>query len=81
MAEEACEEIGYAKNIEEFSNENYITKEEYDKLYENDKKELKPFINYYEMSTKKVQRFVNGKGTRTAEGIYKPVPVQYPVAK
>ena len=81
LAEEACGEIGYAKSIEEFSKENYITKEEYQKLNEDEKKEYKPFRDYYGMSTKKAQHIVNGKATRTAEGISKPVPVQYPVAK
>ena len=32
LAEEACGEIGYAKNISEYSKGNYLTKEEYDKL-------------------------------------------------
>ncbi len=81
LAEEACGEIGYSKNIEEFGEGNYITKEEYDKLEEKEKKELKPFRDYYGMSTKKAQNIVNGKATRTAEGISKPVPVKYPVAK
>ena len=81
LAEEACGEIGYSKNIEEFAEGKYITKEEYDKLEEKEKKELKPFRDYYGMSTKKAQNIVNGKATRTAEGISKPVPVKYPVAK
>ena len=81
LAEEACGEIGYSKTMEEFAKENYITKEEYEKLSEEEKKDLKPFRDYYGMSTKKAQRIVNGKATRTAEGISKPVPVKYPVAK
>jgi len=81
LAEEACGEIGYSKTIEEFINDNFISKEEYEKLSEEEKKELKPFRDYYGMSTKKAQRIVNGKATRTAEGIAKPVPVKYPVAK
>ena len=81
LAEEACGEIGYSKNIEEFAEGKYITKEEYDKLEEKEKKELRPFRDYYGMSTKKAQNIVNGKATRTAEGISKPVPVKYPVAK
>ena len=81
LAEEACGEIGYSKSIEEFSKDNYINKEEYEKLNEEQKKEMKPFRDYYGMSTKKAQRIVNGKATRTAEGIAKPVPVKYPVAK
>ena len=81
LAEEACGEIGYAKTIEDFNNDNYISKEEYEKLNEDEKKELKPFRDYYGMSTKKAQNIVNGKVTRTAEGISKPVPVKYPIAK
>jgi IMP dehydrogenase/GMP reductase len=81
LAEEACGEIGYSKTMEEFAKENYITKEEYEKLSEEEKKDLKPFRDYYGMSTKKAQRIVNGKATRTAEGISKPVPVKYPIAK
>lgn len=81
LAEEACGEIGYSKSIEEFSKDNYINKEEYEKLNEEEKKEMKPFRDYYGMSTKKAQRIVNGKATKTAEGIAKPVPVKYPVSK
>ena len=81
LAEEACGEIGYSKTMDEFAKENYITKEEYEKLSEEEKKDLKPFRDYYGMSTKKAQRIVNGKATRTAEGISKPVPVKYPIAK
>ena len=81
LAEEACGEIGYSKTMDEFAKENYIPKEEYEKLSEEEKKDLKPFRDYYGMSTKKAQRIVNGKATRTAEGISKPVPVKYPIAK
>jgi IMP dehydrogenase len=81
QAEEACGEIGYARSMDEFCKENYISKEEYDKLSEEEKKDLKPFRDYYGMSTKKAQHIVNGKATRTAEGISKPVSVLYPVSK
>ena len=81
MAEEASGEVGYSKSMEQFSNYDYITKEEYDKLPEEDKKQYNPFRDYYGMSTKKAQNIVNGKATRTAEGISKPVPVKYPIAK
>ena len=33
------------------------------------------------MSTKKAQSIVNGKATRTSEGISKPVKIEYPVSK
>ena len=32
------------------------------------------------MSTKKAQSIVNGKATRTSEGISKPVKIEYPVS-
>ena len=81
LAEEACGEIGYAKSLNEFQNENFISKEEYDALNEEEKKDYSPFRDYYGMSTKKAQHIVNGKATKTAEGISKPVPVKYPVSK
>jgi len=81
LAEEACGEIGYAKNISEYSKGNYLTKEEYDKLNEEEKIGMKKFRDYYGMSTKKAQSIVNGKATKTSEGISKPVAVEYPVSK
>ena len=81
LAEEACGEIGYAKNISEYSKGNYLTKEEYDKLNKEEKSEMKKFRDYYGMSTKKAQSIVNGKATKTSEGISKPVTVEYPVSK
>ena len=81
LAEEACGEIGYAKNISEYSKGNYLTKEEYNKLNEEEKIGMKKFRDYYGMSTKKAQSIVNGKATKTSEGISKPVTVEYPVSK
>ena len=81
VTEEACGEIGYSKDIKEYTKGNYLTKEEYDKLDNEQKKEYKRFRDYYGMSTKKAQSIVNGKATRTSEGISKPVNVEYPVAK
>ena len=81
IAEEACGEIGYAKNITEYGKGNYILKEDYDKLAKDEKKELKKFRDYYGMSTKKAQSIVNGRATKTSEGISKPVMIEYPVAK
>lgn len=81
ISEEACGEIGYAKEISEYSKGNYLTQEEYDKINDEEKKEMKKFRDYYGMSTKKAQSIVNGKATRTSEGISKPVKVEYPVAK
>ena len=81
MAEEACGEVGYAKSMDQFAKGDYISKEVYDKLEGEEKKDYSPFRDYYGMSTKKAQNIVNGKATRTAEGISKPVPVKYPVSK
>ena len=33
------------------------------------------------MSTKKAQKLTGGSGNTTAEGISKPIPVEYPIAK
>ena len=81
IAEEACGEIGYAKNITEYGKGNYLEKEEYNKLGKDEKKEMKKFRDYYGMSTKKAQSIVNGRATKTSEGISKPVMIEYPVAK
>lgn len=81
LSEEACGEIGYAKSLNDFQNENFISKEEYEKLDEEEKNNYSPFRDYYGMSTKKAQHIVNGKATKTAEGISKPVPVKYPISK
>lgn len=42
---------------------------------------LKKFRDYYGMSTKRAQRVTGGDGKKTAEGISKPVPVEYSVKK
>ena len=41
----------------------------------------KPYRLYYGMSTKLAQRKTGGNGTTTAEGIARPIPVEYPIAK
>ena len=41
----------------------------------------KPYRLYYGMSTKHAQRLTGGKGDVTAEGIARPIPVEYPIAK
>ena len=41
----------------------------------------KPYRLYYGMSTKMAQKLTGGNGTTTAEGIAKPIPVEYPIAK
>ena len=41
----------------------------------------KPYRLYYGMSTKMAQKMTGGSGNTTAEGITKPVLVEYPIAK
>ena len=41
----------------------------------------KPYRLYYGMSTKKAQKLTGGSGNTTAEGIAKPVLVEYPIDK
>ena len=47
-------------------------------IYEKDGKRYR---EYYGMSTKLAQKMVGGKGNKTAEGISRPIEVQYPIAK
>lgn len=78
-SEEACSEIGYSKTIDDFAKGIYYTKEEVLKF--NDSYLYKPYRDYYGMSTKIAQKITGGSGTKTSEGISKPVPVEYPIAK
>ena len=41
----------------------------------------KPYRLYYGMSTKMAQIKTGGSGKQTSEGIAKPIPVEYPIAK
>ena len=41
----------------------------------------KPYRLYYGMSTKMAQKKTGGSGKTTSEGIAKPIPVEYPIAK
>lgn len=41
----------------------------------------KPYREYYGMSTKKAQKITGGSGKKTSEGIIRPIPVEYPIAK
>ena len=78
--EEACEPIYYSHNLK--------TAEEL-KIYPKDNSEIKRFEDegfkrfrdYYGMSTKRAQKETGGSGTRTSEGIDRPVEVKYPVSK
>lgn len=42
---------------------------------------FKRMREYYGMSTRRAQTETGGSGTKTSEGIIKPVPVEYPIAK
>jgi IMP dehydrogenase/GMP reductase len=41
----------------------------------------KPYREYYGMSTKKAQMATGGNGTTTSEGISRPIPIEYNIAK
>lgn len=92
--EEACGEIKWSTSEQDYINGNWFTTEEKDrwiKLIDNceferkqdeiDPLKLKPFRDYYGMSTKRAQGETKSNGVRTSEGINKPVAVKYPVAK
>jgi hypothetical protein len=92
--EEACGEIKWSLNEDDYAIGNWFTTEEKDrwiKLIDNceferkqdeiDPLKLKPFRDYYGMSTKRAQGETKSNGVRTSEGINKPVAVKYPVAK
>lgn len=72
-SEEACGEILYSDSLESCKQGNY-TNEPW-------KDNTKPFREYFGMSCKCAQKITGGDGTRTAEGISKPVPVEYPISK
>jgi IMP dehydrogenase/GMP reductase len=42
---------------------------------------MQPYREYYGMSTKQAQSITGGSGNKTSEGISRPVPVEYPIAK
>ena len=42
---------------------------------------LKPYREYFGMSCRTAQRLMGGLGNKTSEGISKPVPIEYPIAK
>ncbi len=41
----------------------------------------KPYRLYYGMSCKRAQKLTGGSGKTTSEGIERPIPVEYPIAK
>ena len=76
-AEEYAEKLKELKersdNLGDEDNEYWIA---YKKL-----SQRKPYRLYYGMSTKLAQKKTGGKGNVTAEGIARPIPVEYPIAK
>lgn len=42
---------------------------------------MQPYREYYGMSTKQAQLITGGSGNKTSEGISRPVPIEYPIAK
>ena len=85
-AEEACGEIIYAESIDHAKNGKYITQEVWNEYWTDDgfrthRSHYKPYREYYGMSTKRAQKETGGSGTTTSEGISRPVPVEYPIAK
>ena len=80
------------KAIEEAIYDNPLLLSDFDKvdcIIESDKftvipneiSDLKPFREYYGMSTKRAQKITGGDGNKTSEGISRPVEVKYPVNK
>jgi IMP dehydrogenase/GMP reductase len=85
-AEEACGEVIYAESIDHAKNGKYITQEVWNEYWTDDgfrthRSHYKPYREYYGMSTKRAQKETGGSGTTTSEGISRPVPVEYPIAK
>ena len=72
-AEEACGPIYYVESLEDFMEGNYST-EKWSTF-------IHPVREYFGMSCKCAQVITGGDGSRTAEGISRPVPVEYPIAK
>lgn len=93
-AEEACEDIIYLQPDNLNLADGIPAKEYFDKLeflrtLGDDYSQLafeklskrKPYRKYYGMSTKYAQKKTGGSGKTTSEGIIKPIPVEYPIAK
>ena len=79
--EEACAKIYYSRSLEAANRMKIypIKPEDNERLVKKEK--LKPFRDYYGMSTKRAQKQTGGSGTTTSEGIDRPVAVKYPVKK
>lgn len=93
--EEACGDIMWSTSLESFMRGNVYSHKMVSRLTEdvetygefclgnipNEISELKPFREYYGMSTKRAQKITGGDGNKTSEGISRPVEVKYPVKK
>ena len=75
--EEACEPFYWAESLEDAKRKE-LRYYNYDELPEG---EWYRFRDYYGMSSKRAQKITGGSGTKTSEGIDRPVEVKYPVAK
>lgn len=76
--EEACGKTKYARSLEDAMNGNYLSSSIISAYPDNT---FRKFREYYGMSTRRAQKETGGEGNRTSEGISRPVPVEYPVAK
>ena len=93
--EEACGDIMWSTSLESFMRGNVYSHKMVSRLTEdvetygefclgnipNEISDLKPFREYYGMSTKRAQKITGGDGNKTSEGISRPVEVKYPVNK
>ena len=73
----------YFEKLEELKNKSDLfdsPANEYEDAYRRMSKR-KPYRLYYGMSTKYAQKLTGGSGNITAEGISRPIPVEYPIAK
>ena len=91
---EACGEIKWSYSEEDCKNDNWLTTAERDRWIESledgtvymesdelSPYKMKPFRDYYGMSTKRAQLETKSNGIRTSEGIDRPVEVKYSVKK
>ena len=82
--DEACEPFYYAVSEEEYTFGNKFTASE---MFKKEKDcpgcnvNFKKYRDYYGMSTKKSQSITGGDGSKTSEGISKPVEVKHSVSK
>lgn len=72
---EACGEVRYARNADEF-----VNGDKYDVPYLSDGTKLYPFRMYSGMSHRSMQMITGGDGSKVSEGICTPVQVKYSVS-